>query len=73
MPGLLVFTRLKDALDAGFAVYDKTCDGYLVRKRTDAGFAMAVVELRPHADLSARPDLSELDKKLDIRPAQEWR
>ncbi len=43
MAGLLVFKSLADALRAGFQVYDKTADGYLVRTRTMNGWAIALV------------------------------
>jgi hypothetical protein len=34
MAGLMVFKSLADALRAGFQIYDRTADGYLVRTRT---------------------------------------
>lgn len=43
MAGLMVFKSLADALRAGFQIYDRTTDGYLVRTRTDHGWAMALV------------------------------
>ena len=43
MSGLMVFRSLADALRAGFQIYDRTQDGYLVRTRTANGWAMAVV------------------------------
>jgi len=43
MAGLMVFKSLADALRAGYQVYDRTSDGYLVRTRTAAGWAMALV------------------------------
>jgi hypothetical protein len=43
MAGLLVFKSLADALRAGFQIYDRTQDGYLVRTRTSNGWAMAIV------------------------------
>lgn len=43
MAGLHVFKSLADALRAGFKVYDRTHDGYLVRARTSAGgWAIAI-------------------------------
>ena len=33
MAGLMVFKSLADALRAGFQIYDRTQDGYLVRTR----------------------------------------
>jgi hypothetical protein len=43
MPGIHVFKTLADALRAGYQVYDRTTDGYLVRTRTANGWAMAIV------------------------------
>jgi Ca2+-binding EF-hand superfamily protein len=43
MGGILVFTSVSEALRAGFQVYDRTSDGYLVRSRTSGGWAFAVV------------------------------
>jgi hypothetical protein len=43
MTGLMVFKSLADALRAGFQVYDRTSEGYLVRTRTASGWAMALV------------------------------
>lgn len=45
MSGVVVFKTLAEALRAGFEVYDKTNTGYLVRKRTENGYAMALVVL----------------------------
>ena len=43
MAGVMVFKTLADALRAGYSVYDRTPDGYLVRTRTANGWAMAIV------------------------------
>jgi hypothetical protein len=48
MAGLMVFDSLADALRAGFQIYDRTQDGYLVRTRTAQGWALAVVSCRNH-------------------------
>lgn len=45
MAGIVRFTSVADAVRAGFQVYDRTSDGYLVRTRTSAGWALAVVVL----------------------------
>jgi hypothetical protein len=45
MPGIQVFKTLADALRAGYQVYDRTSEGYLVRARTASGWALAVVVL----------------------------
>jgi hypothetical protein len=47
MTGLIVFRSLAEALRAGFEVYDRTPSGYVVRTRTEAGWALALVELVP--------------------------
>lgn len=41
--GVLVFKTLQEALRAGYQVYDRTKEGYLVRTRTSNGWAMALV------------------------------
>jgi hypothetical protein len=46
MAGVMVFKTLADALRAGYHVYDRTEHGYLVRTRTAAGWAMAIVSCR---------------------------
>ena len=43
MAGLMVFRSVEEAIRAGFEVYDRTSDGYLVRTRTARGWAMAIV------------------------------
>jgi hypothetical protein len=42
--GVLVFRTLADALRHGFAPFEKSPNGYLVRAHTDAGWALALVE-----------------------------
>ena len=46
MAGLMVFRSLADALRAGFQIYDRTQDGYLVRTRTASGWAIAIVSCK---------------------------
>ncbi|MGH7736601.1 MAG: hypothetical protein ACREMP_01835 [Candidatus Tyrphobacter sp.] len=46
MAGIMVFKSLAEALRAGYQVYDRTSDGYLVRTRTNAGWAIALVSYR---------------------------
>ncbi len=43
MVGVTVFKSLADALRAGFQIYDRTSEGYLVRTKTENGWAMALV------------------------------
>lgn len=45
MQGMMVFSTLVAALNAGFSVYERTAYGYLMRTRTDHGFALAMVDL----------------------------
>ena len=44
---MTVFHSLADALKAGYAVYDRTATGYVVRQRVDGLWRMALVELPP--------------------------
>jgi hypothetical protein len=46
MPGIVVFHSLRDALKAGYHVYDRTERAILVRTRTRQGWAMAMVVCR---------------------------
>lgn len=46
MTGVVVFHSVAEAIKAGFAVYDKTPEGYLVRNRTANGYAFALVVLK---------------------------
>lgn len=46
MAGILVFPSLAAAIKAGFELYDRTADGYLVRTRTAHGWALALVKAR---------------------------
>ncbi|GAC1607113.1 MAG: hypothetical protein NVS3B3_09250 [Aquirhabdus sp.] len=43
---MTVFPTLKAAIDAGFTVYDKLPNGYLMRIKTANGWAMAIVEFK---------------------------
>jgi hypothetical protein len=60
MPGLLVFRSLRDAVRAGFAVYDKFADGYLVRQRIGDRWQLAIVSFRDRPELPERPDSAQL-------------
>ena len=44
--GIMIFKTIEDAIKAGFHMYDKTSDGYIVRTKTDHGMAMALVPNR---------------------------
>jgi hypothetical protein len=45
MNGIRVFASIGEALRAGFQVYDRTDNGYLVRTRTQRGWALAIVSI----------------------------
>jgi hypothetical protein len=42
MQGLLVFNTITEAFESGFQFFDRTKDGYLVRKMTPRGWALAL-------------------------------
>lgn len=44
MQGILTFPTIAEAMRLGFTVYDRTPSGYLMRIKTAAGWALAVVE-----------------------------
>ena len=46
MSGLMIFSSVTEALRAGYHVYDRTADGYLVRIQTRNGWAMALVNCK---------------------------
>jgi len=45
MSGIRVFKSVEEAQAAGFSVYERIPDGYLVRKTSGASFALAIVKL----------------------------
>lgn len=47
MQGLAVYHSMASALAAGYHVWDKTADGYLLRIRLAQGFAFALLVLKP--------------------------
>jgi hypothetical protein len=47
MGGIYVFDSLNAALREGYHVYDKQCEGYLVRKRLSQGWGLALVRCAP--------------------------
>ncbi len=52
MTGIKVFTSLEEAQKAGFVVFDRIPDGYLVRKDFGQTFALAIVKLKPSKEPS---------------------
>jgi hypothetical protein len=51
MAGMMVFSTLGAALRAGYHVFDRIPEGYLVRTRTTKGYALAIVDCRRPAPL----------------------
>ena len=48
MQGVVVFSSVAEALEAGYQIYGKTDDGYLARLRTAKGWALALIVIAPH-------------------------
>jgi hypothetical protein len=48
MSGILVFPTLAAAVAAGFEIFERTADGYVVRARIAKGWALALVPLPAH-------------------------
>jgi hypothetical protein len=46
MQGIITFDSISSALRAGYQVYDRTEKGYLVRIKTQAGWALAQVHCK---------------------------
>lgn len=46
--GVMTFHSVAEALRAGFQIYDRVPEGYLVRTRTPAGWAFALVICGSH-------------------------
>jgi hypothetical protein len=46
MAGIVTFTSVAQALNAGYHVYDRYERGYLVRTRTAGGYALALVVVK---------------------------
>jgi hypothetical protein len=68
MSGLVVFSSLRDALNAGYHIYGRSQRGYLARLRTDGGWAMALVECVPASAVRAAEE-SEPKKEAGEPPA----
>lgn len=45
MAGVVVFPSLAAAIHAGFEMYDRNAEGYLVRIRTAHGWAFAIARI----------------------------
>lgn len=46
MTGIKVFATLDEALKAGFVMFDRIPEGYLVRKDQGNNYALAIVKLK---------------------------
>ena len=42
MQGIMIFKSISEALSSGFQYFDRTKEGYLVRKMTPRGWALAI-------------------------------
>ena len=69
MSGIRVFKSIEAAQAAGFVVYDRIPDGYLVRKSTGTTFALAIVKLVTDSDRTGRAD--EHDAFKEREPANQ--
>jgi hypothetical protein len=49
MQGILIFNSLAEAVASGFEYLDRTEGGYLVRKRTSTGWALALAKVKSAA------------------------
>jgi hypothetical protein len=45
MQGIMIFRSLPEALNAGYHIFDRRADGYLMRTSTSRGYAFAMVIL----------------------------
>ena len=45
MPGIVVFNSLAEAVRAGYEPYDRTREVYLVRTKTNRGYALAFAKI----------------------------
>ena len=69
MAGLIVFKSLADALRAGYQVYDRTADGYLVRTRTSpqgGRWRSYLVNMRLHFILARNRKSRRLCRRLSF-------
>ena len=46
MTGIRVFSSVEDAQAAGFTIFERIPEGYLVRKDSGANFMLAVVKIK---------------------------
>lgn len=48
MSGIRIFSSLEEAQAAGFVMFDRLPDGYLVRKDSGTSFALAIVKFKKY-------------------------
>ena len=48
--GIKIFSSLEEAKAAGFTLYEKRADGFLVRRDDGHSFALALVVIEPQGD-----------------------
>jgi len=65
--GIRIFKSVEEAEAAGFAVFERIPDGYLVRKTSGTTFALAIVKLTP--PLEQRPSEVENGERDDSSKA----
>jgi hypothetical protein len=53
--GIKVFASLKEAEEAGFVFYERTADGFLVRRDDGHSFALAIVRVDPEIKPEREP------------------
>jgi hypothetical protein len=46
MQGIMTFNSISSALRAGYHVYDRTEEGFVVRIKTQAGWGLALVDCK---------------------------
>jgi len=56
MKGIRVFSSVDEAQAAGFTIFERIPEGYLVRKDTGANFALAVVKIKKEAPTEKKHD-----------------
>jgi hypothetical protein len=49
--GIRVFSTLEEAKAAGFEPYERTAEGYLVRRTDGRSFALAIVKIEKKEDI----------------------
>lgn len=66
MSGLVVFSSLREALNAGYHIYGRTERGYMARLRTEGGWALALVECVSGSSLGTNGVMERDEKQTPI-------